>query len=36
MFVMLLSSLKMLSCENFVIPVRNTNLSIPSHFFSGL
>ena len=34
--VMLLSSLKMLICENFVMPVRNTKRRYGSQSFSGL
>ena len=34
-FVKLLSSLKMLSCENFVMPVRKTNCKYGSEAFSG-
>lgn len=33
---MLFSSLKMLSCENFVIPVRKTKRNNPSSAFNGL
>ena len=36
MLVMLFSSLKMLICENLVMPVRKTKRSFASLYFKGL